>query len=374
MGKRLIFILTMVSFIFTYTASYAASNIQIKANGKIIEAPAQEVGGQLYVPVKSLANVLGIETSYDQDKALLTLGQINNDQIVPEILKNVSPSVVGVIGNLKNENGYSSKYADSIAHGTGLILNSNGEILTNAHVVSDMETIVVVLSDGTGYEDSIKCIDEPCDLALLKINKSGLKAAKFGKQEDIITGKTVIAIGTPVSFSLRNSASLGVISGINRAIDSDYRLIQTDAAINPGNSGGPLVNMKGEVIGINSSKFAGTFIEGLGFSIPVDTINYVLDHFRKYGKVRRPVLGAEFEEDWAATIGLPTINGLTVTNVEKNSGLQKNDILYAINSESVSSIVDFHEVMKQYLPGDTVKLEIKRNDKIQELKIKLGEQ
>jgi serine protease Do len=236
-----------------------------------------------------------------------------NDELVPGVLKSVSSCVVGIIGNQKEDSGYSaSKYSEEIVHGTGVIIKSNGEILTNAHVVKSMDKIVVVLSDGSGYEATLKCIDEDTDLALIKINKSNLNTARFGKEEDIVIGRTVLAIGTPVSLSLRNSASIGIISGINRGIGSPYSLIQTDAAINPGNSGGPLVNLKGEVIGINSSKFAAPGIEGLGFSIPLNTINYVLKQFEINGKVKRPYLGANFEEDWAARVGLPTNSGLRI--------------------------------------------------------------
>ncbi|ATW24626.1 S1C family serine protease [Candidatus Formimonas warabiya] len=373
MKKLLIGVVTVFLLAGITRAADAAGPIHVEVNGDKAASPAQEINGKLYVSVDTLTDALGVKAYYDEKEAVLSLSTMNQDDLIPEILKNVSPSVVGVIGRLKDDATYSAKFKDLIAHGTGVIIKSNGEILTNAHVVKDMERIVVVLADGTGYEATLKCIDEECDLALLKIEKSGLTVAKFGKQEEIINGRTVIAIGTPVSFSLRNSASLGVISGVNRAIESDYRLIQTDAAINPGNSGGPLVNMKGEIIGINSSKFAGTGIEGLGFSIPVDTINYVLDHFTKYGKVRRPSLGAEFEEDWAATVGLPTINGLTVTSVEQKNGLAENDILYAVDDIPVNSLVDLNEAMKKYLPGDTVQLKIKRGSAVQSLNVKLGE-
>jgi serine protease Do len=175
-----------------------------------------------------------------------------------------------------------------------------------------------------------------------------------------------VDIGTPVSFSLRNSASIGIISGINRSIDSSYKLIQTDAAINPGNSGGPLVNLNGEVVGINSSKFSGEGVEGLGFSIPVSTINYVLQHFEKEGKVIRPKIGAHFEEDWAARVGLPSNNGLTIIEIDKDSaaekcGLKTGDVLTSISNSAVNTMVDYNEEMKKYLPASKVSLKIRRD-------------
>lgn len=303
-----------------------------------------------------------------------------NDETVPRIIQEVSPCVVGIIGNHKDTgySAYNSKYSEDVIHGTGVIIKSNGEILTNAHVVSEMDKILVILADGSGYEASLKCIDEESDLATVKIKKTGLPTAKLGSEKDIIIGKTIIAIGNPISISLRNSASIGIISGVGRSVNSSYRLLQTDAAINPGNSGGPLVNLKGEVIGINSSKFTGEGIEGIGFSIPVSTVNYIIGQFDKFGRVMRPYLGAVFEEGWAAKIGLPSMEGIQIMAVEAGSPaetakLKEGDILYELNGAKVNSIVDLNEELKKYLPGASIDLKIKRGDAIQSIKIKLGE-
>ena len=304
-----------------------------------------------------------------------------DDEIIPKVISEVSPCVVGIIGNLK-DNGNTAdnnRYYENMVHGTGVIIKSNGEILTNAHVVKDMDRIIVILADGSGYEASLKCIDEESDLAVVKIKKTGLPTARLGNEKDIVIGRTVIAIGNPISISLRNSASIGIISGMNRGINSSYKLIQTDAAINPGNSGGPLVNLKGEVIGINSNKFTGNGIEGLGFSIPIDTVTYAVGQFDKYGKIIRPYIGAIFEEGWAAKIGLPSLDGLKIIAVEddspaKASGLKAGDILYDIDGIKVNSIVDLNEEMKKYLPGASIKLNIKREGAAQFISLKLGEE
>ncbi|HEY9062204.1 MAG TPA: trypsin-like peptidase domain-containing protein [Pseudobacteroides sp.] len=375
-----VFIITVIAVMLlltSFSSFGSTAGPKLVVNGTQLSTDAKLIGGRVYAPVRAISQSLGADAAWDSSKNTVTVTSLKNDDIVPEVLKSVSPSVVGVIGSLKDSD-YSSKFKDSIAHGTGVIIKSDGEILTNAHVVKDMERIVAVLADGSGYEAELKYIDEDSDLALIKINKTGLKAARFGKPEDIITGKTVMAIGTPVSLSLRNSASIGIISGINRGIESDYRLIQTDAAINPGNSGGPLVNLKGEVMGINSSKFSGTGIEGLGFSIPVGTVNYVLSHFYKYGKVKRPDLGVVFEEDWAAKIGLPSNSGLTISTVNddsgsKKAGLQDGDVLLSVNSVRVNSNVDYNEEMKKYLPDNTVILKIKRKDAILNINVVLSE-
>ncbi|HOM01223.1 MAG TPA: trypsin-like peptidase domain-containing protein [Acetivibrio sp.] len=372
----------IVIFLFGLTMFTALGNANIKVlvNGVELNSDAAIINDRVYLPARAVSEALGANVDWDGTKRTvsITLPEGGRDSQVPEVIKSVSPSVVGVIGNLKEDYLYSSgKYEEQIVHGTGVIIKSNGEILTNAHVVKDMEKIVVVLADGSGYEAELKCIDEETDLALIKIGKTGLKPAEFGTEEDIIIGRTVIAIGTPVSFSLRNSASIGIISGVNRSINSSYRLIQTDAAINPGNSGGPLVDLNGKVLGMNSSKFSGIGVEGLGFSIPVGTIDFVLKHFEKYGKVVRPKLGVAFEEDWAAQVGLPTNSGLKIVGVDRNSaaekyGLLEGDVVLAINGADVNTLVDFNEEMKKYLPNDKVNIKISRKGVKTNVNVVLG--
>jgi len=200
----------------------------------------------------------------------------------------------------------------------------------------------------------------------------------FGNISDIVVGEPVIAIGTPLSFSFRNSATKGIISGINRSADGENKFIQSDAAINAGNSGGPLVNMKGQVIGINSIKYAGFGVEGLSFSIPIDTVMYVLSHFEKYGKVKRPYLGVVFSEGIAAKYGLPSNEGLTITDIEKDSpaekaGLAIDDEVIAVNNDKITTKLDYNEIIKKYLPGNTVTFTIHRNGKTIRIKVTFGE-
>lgn len=304
--------------------------------------------------------------------------QIGAEPSVEEVINSLSASVVGIIGKLKPSSENYSSYGDNLVFGSGVIYKSNGYIVTNAHVVSDMETIVVVLSSGKSYKARLKAIDAKSDLACIKIDKGMLKPAVFGDISQVVVGRPVIAIGTPLSFSLRNSASKGIISGINRSADGEYRFIQSDAAINGGNSGGPLVDLEGRVIGINTVKYVGYGVEGLSFSIPVDTVRYVLDQFEKYGKVRRPYLGVEFVEGVAARYGLPSNEGLTISEVSRKSpaekyGLQVDDVLIGVNGVPVTTIIDYNEEMKKYLPGDTVKLTVKRENRELVLKVVYSE-
>lgn len=300
-----------------------------------------------------------------------------SDKSIITVINKVSPSVVGVIGNIRQDSLDYQPGSDNMVFGTGVIIKSNGFIITNAHVVLDMENIIVVLSNSRAYQARLKAIDEKTDLAMIKIDKGGLIPVEFGNISDIQVGETVIAIGTPLSLSLRNSATKGMISGINRSIQSDYRFIQSDAAINGGNSGGPLVNMKGKVIGINSIKYSGTGIEGMSFSIPVDTVKYAISQFEKYGEIKRPYLGVTFIEGIAARYGLPSNEGITITDIKKDSPaskyrLQTDDIITGINEKSITTLVDFNEAMKNYLPGDSAILMIKRNDKVVKIKIVFG--
>lgn len=280
---------------------------------------------------------------------------------VPGIIKSITPSVVGIIG--KDDSGRTSGPDDryNLTHGSGIIVKSNGWIVTNAHVIKDLQNALVVTSDSKTYSIKETYLDEVSDLALIKINATSLKPAKFipstGKT---VVGEKVVAVGTPISFSLRNSATVGVISGLNREVAAAYRLIQSDTAINPGNSGGPLVNMKGEVLGINSLKYSAVGVENMGFSIPSDTVQYIMNQLFKYGEVKHPSLGLELEPSWSSIVGLPTLDPLTVTKVNsaeaRKAGVAEDDVLYSIDGHRVVSLVDINELFKSYSPGTTVRL------------------
>lgn len=282
-----------------------------------------------------------------------------NHADVPQVVEKTTPSVVAIIGRPSGSDKAWENNRYNLAHGTGVIVQSDGVIITNAHVVKEMNNIVVVTSEGKTYTGRTTHLDEESDLALVKIEASGLHPASFAASADIHVGDTVAAIGTPISFALRNSVTVGIVSGIDRSVNSKYQLIQTDAAINPGNSGGALINMKGEVVGINTMKYADFGVENLGFAIPVDTVQYVLKHFQLYGKVKRPYLGLELEESWEAVVGLPSTDGLRVAYVDPDSpaaqaGIKQGDQFLSIDSRNVKTIVDYNEALKNFLPGQKV--------------------
>ena len=372
--KRKIVFACMISALLLLQTAMAAPNVEV--NGTQIDTDAVIIYDKTYVPLRGVFEAAGAEVSWNEETQTAGINisnSLSDDELIPSVIESVSPSVVGIIGRGKTESYYGSQ--EGIMSGSGVIIKTGGEILTNAHVVKNMNTILVVMNDGKGYEAQLKYIDEDTDLAVVKIKKIGLPVVKFANSEDIVVGKQVIAIGTPITFSLRNSATVGHISGLNRSVGEPYRLVQTDTAITHGNSGGALINMNGELVGITSSGYSGT---NTNFAVPVDTVKYVLNQFELYGKVRHISFGAEFQEDWLAELGVPSEAGLTIKGLEKSSPLAKasfktGDVLVSVDDVAINSIVELNELMKNYLPGDTVKVGVKTNGEIKYADIVLDE-
>lgn len=362
----------LVSIVLMTSSGFAATNVNLKIDGKQVNDSLKVINGKQYILVDSLSENLANITVNKGSNYI----EINSDSnIVSKVISKVSPSVVGIIGKLKESSYDYNEQTDNLIFGTGVIYKSDGYIITNAHVVKDMDSIVVVLSNSKAYKARLKAIDESLDLAVIKIDKGGLQPATFGDISSVIVGQDVVAIGTPLSFNLRNSATKGIVSGMNRSADGEYKFIQSDAAINGGNSGGPLVNMKGQVIGINSVKLVGFGVEGLNFSIPIDTVKYAISHFEKFGRIERPYLGIIFADSITSQYGLPsTTAGLSVREIEEGSPAEEYDIslddkVVSINGIKVNSIIDYNEEMKKYLPGDKATLNILRDKK--QLKIEV---
>lgn len=372
--KRKIVFACMISALLLLQTAMAAPSVEV--NGTQIDTDAVIIDDKTYVPLRGVFEAAGAEVSWNEETQTAGINisnSLSDDELIPSVIESVSPSVVGIIGRGKTESYYGSQ--EGIMSGSGVIIKTGGEILTNAHVVKNMNTILVVMNDGKGYEAQLKYIDDDTDLAVVKIKKIGLPVVKLANSEDIVVGKQVIAIGTPITFSLRNSATVGHISGLNRSVGDPYRLIQTDTAITHGNSGGALINMNGELVGITSSGYSGT---NTNFAVPVDTVKYVLNQFELYGKVRHISFGAEFQEDWLAELGVPSEAGLTIKGLEKSSPLAKasfktGDVLVSVDDIAINSIVELNELMKNYLPGDTVKVGVKTNGEIKYADIVLDE-
>ena len=282
-----------------------------------------------------------------------------------EIIKKVSPAVVG-IECFASSNGFSP-----IGMGSGIIMTADGYIVTNAHVVSGAAGITVMLENGDTYAAQLVGSDPDTDLAVIKIEAQNLTYAEFGNSDELERGEPVIAIGNPGGTVLSGSTTGGMISGLNRNINSSSpygtSYIQVDAAINPGNSGGALVNQYGQVIGINSAKIAETDYEGIGFAIPINealpVIQELMEHGYVTGRAALGIRGFMINDALASMRRMP--EGFGIESVEPGSDLNnKNvaagDIITHINNQQVTSYEVIENELAKCRPGDTVRLKIYR--------------
>ncbi len=345
----------------TMSVSVNAQDASVYVNGQKLDSEAYIINDRVYVPLRAVGENLGAKVEWD-DATKSAILQQSEEELTVNVIEKVSESVVTIVGNYSSASFSqgAQNYNELYAHGAGVVIKSNGTILTNAHVVKGIQNITVIFGNGDTYAGSVKYIDEISDLAVVKINKLGLKPITFAQENSLKVGQSVIAIGTPVSVSHINSATKGIVSSVGVNIGAHYLFTQSDVAINGGNSGGPLINMKGELVGINSAKYVGNDIEGMSFSIPVDTINYVLDAFEKYGKVLRPETGVTFTESWESKIGVPTKKGLTVT-YSKNELVKSGDMITRVNGYEVHSETDYNEALKKSFNGTSVDFTVVRN-------------
>ena len=314
----------------------------------------------------------------------------------------ILPSIVGIeVTYDVTQRSIFSMFGDSegvkstaTASGSGIIISEDGYILTNNHVVdsssestyydiSEATSVKVTLSTGDNQTYDAKIIgkDSQTDLAVLKIEATGLTAAEFADSDSVKIGEFTMAVGNPLA--LGTTITCGVVSAINREVDdgegTKFKCIQTDAAINSGNSGGALVNSKGQVIGVNTLKVASTGVEGIGFAIPINSTVKVIDELKTYSKVRRPYIGISgrnIDEKIAKAHNL--VEGVYVYSVEEFSaaekaGLKSGDVITAIDGKDIKTMDELNEVKNSHAIGDTVTLKIYRDGKSQEVKLTLGE-
>lgn len=335
---------------------YAQRTVRVYVNGIRVQEETLLHNDRTFIPLRAVSESLGAEVVWDEE-TYSAFVNFTEDDAIAKVVENASPSVVTIIGNAKSDSA-SSQYNNPTAHGSGVIYKSNGHILTNAHVVNGIKNITVVLSNGERYPARVLFSDELADIAIVKIEKLGLTPITFADPATVISGKTVIAIGTPISLSMRNSVTKGIVSGVDVTLDgSHYKILQTDASINPGNSGGPLLNVKGELVGLNSSKYASVMIDNMSFSIPVETLKFAISQYETYGAIIRPNIDFSLEQSWEAKIGLPTSNGLTVKS-SSNPDILAGDIITALGGIKVHSIADWNEAVKKTYNPATKALEI----------------
>lgn len=320
---------------------------QAETNADASPAPAQDSG-----------TVLGTGT-------VLTISESTGEELsLPDIYKKVIPSVVSI----------TAASGSSTSTGTGIIMSSDGYIITNYHVASSAQQIVVLLTDGQEYTACQVGGDETSDIMVLKIDATGLTPAEFGDSDAAEVGDSVVAIGDPLGIELRGTMTDGIICGIKRDVDVGDRtmsLMQTNAALNSGNSGGPLVNMEGQVIGINTIKLSSTgytTVEGLGFAIPIDSAKPIVDELVEKGYVTgRPAFGFDVEQlESRISLYYDLPGKLYIRSVEPNSdaytqGIRAGDIITAIDGQTVTTVDEFNRIKNEYSAGDQIPLTIYRS-------------
>lgn len=287
---------------------------------------------------------------------------------VTAVVKKLDPSVVVVLNNQQSASGEKTR-----GMGSGVVIDRQGDIVTNYHVVSGAKTVWVVLSNGMRYKARVIGEDPPTDLAVIRIGAPHLVPVMFAPSNHIEPGQLVVAIGN--SLGLTHTVTAGIISAKDRVMYRDgweYHLIQTDAAINPGNSGGPLVNTSGQLLGINSSKISQAGIEGIGFAIPVGTVRYVVNQILRYGHVRRPWIGALLQPAGSSAPGLLVV-AVTPNGPAAHAGIHPGDWITEIAGVKVHHVHEVTRVLETMEPGRTLKVGLLRGPQPLTLLLKLGE-
>lgn len=331
------------------------------------------------------------ESKEDDLPSLIQLASRADAKPLPDIVDSIMPSVVGVASTFEvqpNQSfgiwGWNTQPQQIRFTGTGFIITDDGYIVTNAHVIYDEEykagealEVSVLFSDETEHEADIIAYDVETDIAVLKVNETGLAPATLGDSDELRVGELVIAVGNPLGFDLFGTVTSGIVSALNRKIDINEKkmtLIQTDAAINSGNSGGPLLNSCGQVIGINSSKISSNYsvnsasVEGLCFAIPMKEAKSIIDDLINNGYVTgRPQLGIttnDITEAQSRYWNIPM--GVYVHSVDEGSaadkaGLRVGDVIIDIDGNAVTTADELNEYKNQHKAGDTITLTVSRS-------------
>lgn len=300
--------------------------------------------------------------------------------VVP-IAEAVLPSIVAIESASEYTDIFGSNQ-EAQGTGSGIIISSDGYIVTNNHVIDGAKSLTVILQDQTEWPATVIGADDLSDLAVIKIEKNDLPAATLGDSSALQVGELAVALGSPVGVNFAGSVTSGIVSGLNREIyvgDKTMNLIQTDAAINPGNSGGPLVNSDAQVIGINVLKFADQEVEGMSFSIPINEAKPIIEELINKGKVSRPYLGIwgrDILENEVETYNVP--EGILIEDVQEDSGAYKagvvrGDIITYFESTRVTSMKQLIELIQAHNVGDTINITIERNEQTLTLAVLLGE-
>jgi S1-C subfamily serine protease len=300
-----------------------------------------------------------------------------------EVVKILTPSVVQVVTE-SSVMGAVNQPVPSQGVGTGVILDEQGHILTNNHVVAGAQSIVVTLNNGESFAAQVVGTDANTDTAVIRIDAGGLQPATLGRSSALQPGEEVIAIGHALGLPGGPTVSKGVVSALGRSIDVDARttmvdLIQTDASINPGNSGGPLANSKGEVIGVNTAVIRGS--QGIGFAINIDDVKFVVAQLMEKGYVSRGFLGitpVNLSRGLANQLGVPATGGVVVVGIVPGSaaaggGLKAEDVIVGLGKEEIGNTGELSKFLIAHPPGETVTVVFYRGNEEHSVQLTLGE-
>jgi 2-alkenal reductase len=347
------------------------------------------VGGKVVLTVANPGAVSSAPIYADTPTQL----QVSNTQIetaITQTVEKVGPAVVTVVGMVPGQVTFFGRTADGQSSGSGVIISSDGYIVTNNHVVENTSDLSVILSDGTQLPAQVVSTDVFADLAVLKADGGMPAVVTIGNSDNLKSGETVIAIGSPLG-EFRNTVTVGVISATGRMLDTGNGyfmedLLQTDAAINQGNSGGPLVNLNGELVGINTLIVRGggvssTVVEGLGFAVPSNTVRFIAERIIAQGYFARPYLGVSYQSitpSIARRYNLPVQWGAYVTEVDPSSpaakaGLERGDIIVSIGERSIDEGDSYINILFAHQPGEQVKIKALRDGQEMRFDVTLGE-
>ncbi|MBK8419170.1 trypsin-like peptidase domain-containing protein [Candidatus Villigracilis saccharophilus] len=346
---------------------------------------SREQAGNLFTSIPMFAS----DPNNNTPGQTLVLNSTDVETAITQAVQKVGPAVVTIVGTIPGQMTFFGQTGDQTVSGSGFFISDEGYILTNNHVVEGTKEVSIILSDGREEKAALVGTDPYSDIAILKTEGAVPSVAVLGNSDLLNSGESVIAIGSPLG-DFKNTVTVGVVSGTGRSIDTGqgYQvegLIQTDAAINQGNSGGPLVNLAGEVIGVNNmivrGSASGAVAEGLGFAIPVNTAQAVANQIVAQGYFSRPFMGISYQAispDIAANYNLPVQWGVYVTKVAADSpaskaGLQADDIIISLNNVKMDETHNYLNVLYTYKPGDQVTLGVMRDGKEITIQITLGE-
>ncbi len=323
---------------------------------------------------------LPLEAADDEPVAVAPGEQPAAGPCLIDVAEEVMPAVVGVSRQVYVDR-FGEERLEPAESGSGVLISTDGYIITNHHVIENADNISILLPDRGRYEAELVGEDVLTDLALLKIDETGLTAMALGDSGSLRVGETVAAIGNPLGY-FQQTVTAGIVSAVDRQVrlpggNYAYSFVQTDALVNPGNSGGPLVNLDGEIIGINTAKISLMGVEGIGLSIPSNTVRRVMDDLMEHGRVIRPHLGVIID-DWPLYSDEAPDQGVLIIEVVPDSaadeaGLQAGDVIVAMDDRDINYLAQLFDRLLDYHPGDTLIVAFYRDGERMSVEVTLDE-